>query len=289
MGIRLTDTVIYGTSGGGYLSAITGIYLRGATVVADNAQLDVRNWRTMRVTLALSAAPDIVSNPTDIVLVLDRSGSMAGAPPAPVAAAARAAGIVIYCIGLVGADGVDANVLNEWATDPDASHVAVTPDAADLENLFADLAVNISKPGATKIVIDEEVNSDFAIVSVSQPDKGSAMIVDAHRLQWNIEQLDVTVKNVCPNRRVALAIILTEMDENGMEYQRGMKAITIPAHQYPTCRDVLVKCVKFVLPEDLNVSGGTPRSLCGPRNLKVRFIAHNIDTDYRCCELVATV
>lgn len=44
MGIRLTDTVIYGTSGGGYLSAITGIYLRGATVVADNAQLDVRNW-----------------------------------------------------------------------------------------------------------------------------------------------------------------------------------------------------------------------------------------------------
>lgn len=99
----------------------------------------------------------------------------------------------------------------------------------------------------------------------------------------------MTVKNVCPNRRVALAIILTEMDENGMEYQRGMKAITIPAHQYPTCRDVLVKCVKFVLPEDLNVSGGTPRSLCGPRNLKVRFIAHNIDTDYRCCELVATV
>lgn len=184
---------------------------------------------------------------------------------------------------------MDANVLNEWATDPDASHVAVTPDAADLENLFADLAVNISKPGATKIVIDEEVNSDFAIVSVSQPDKGSAMIVDAHRLQWNIEQLDVMVKNVCPSRRVALAIILTEMDENGMEYQRDMKAITIPAHQYPTCRDVLVKRVKFVLPEDLNVSGGTPRSLCGPRNLKVRFIAHNIDTDYRCCELVVTV
>lgn len=44
MGIRLTDTVIYGTSSGGYLSAITGIYLRGATVVADNAQLDARNW-----------------------------------------------------------------------------------------------------------------------------------------------------------------------------------------------------------------------------------------------------
>ena len=29
---------------------------------------------TLKVTLALSASPDIASNPTDIVLVLDRSG-----------------------------------------------------------------------------------------------------------------------------------------------------------------------------------------------------------------------
>ena len=35
---------------------------------------------SLRVTLALTAAPDIVSNPTDIVLILDRSGSMAGEP-----------------------------------------------------------------------------------------------------------------------------------------------------------------------------------------------------------------
>lgn len=35
---------------------------------------------TLRVTLALTATPDIVSNPTDIVLVLDRSGSMSGIP-----------------------------------------------------------------------------------------------------------------------------------------------------------------------------------------------------------------
>ena len=35
---------------------------------------------TLEVTLALSAAPDISENPTDIVLVLDRSGSMSGKP-----------------------------------------------------------------------------------------------------------------------------------------------------------------------------------------------------------------
>ena len=33
---------------------------------------------TFKVTLALSASPNISSNPADIVLVLDRSGSMAG-------------------------------------------------------------------------------------------------------------------------------------------------------------------------------------------------------------------
>ena len=33
---------------------------------------------SLKVTIALTAAPDISANPTDIVLVLDRSGSMAG-------------------------------------------------------------------------------------------------------------------------------------------------------------------------------------------------------------------
>ena len=441
---------------------------------------------TLTVTLALAAAPDIASNPTDIALVLDRSGSMAGVPlenmkigaktfidiideatdssqdgnigsgsriaivsfastaaadtqmitsvddlksavdgltaggstnhadafaeavqlfdpassnakvivmftdgkttagppPAPVAAAARASGVVIYCIGLVGADGIDVAVLNDWATDPDASHVAVTPDSGDLEDLFADLAANISKPGATDIVIDEVLNSDFELVSITPPARGSAMATGTGSLRWTISalgvsgnegasleflvrhtaqtggvklvndsitysdaegnavtfpapsvtvecspsvtpepcpvpmdlqvdscsdslavdlgdvrleslgrivQLNVTVKNVCPDRRVALAVILTEVDGYGNEYPRGMKAFTIPAHHYPYCRDILVKCIKFVLPEDLNVSGGTAGSICGPRNLKARFIAHNIDTDYRCCDVFLTV
>ena len=104
-----------------------------------------------------------------------------------------------------------------------------------------------------------------------------------------ILQLDVTVKNVCPYKRVALAVILTEIDSSGAEYQRGMKTITIPAHNAPSCRDVLVKCIKFVLPEDLDVSGGTPNAMCNTRNFKVRFIAHNIDTDYQCCDSAMTV
>lgn len=441
---------------------------------------------SLRVTLALTAAPDIITNPTDIVLVLDRSGSMTGtplvnmktgartfidiideatdgakdgqigsgsrigivsfadtavantqlitsvdtlknavdaltaggstnhadaftkamqlfdpassnakvivmftdgntttgAPPAPVAAAAKAQGIVIYMIGLVGSDGLDVNALNEWASDPDASHVAITPDAEDLEELFADLAANISKTGATNIVINEMLNPDFVITSILSPSKGSATMLNTTSLRWNIPelgvtnsesavleffvrhvsqtpgtklvnqsitysdtegnvvnfpaptvtvicdvvvnpetcpvpidlaiegcsdsivvdmgdayleslgrivQMDVTIKNVCPGKRTALAVVLTEVDEHGMEYQRGMKAMTIPAHNHPTCRDILVKCIKFVLPEDLDVSSGLPNAICNRRNFKARFIAHNIDTDYRCCESVLTL
>ena len=42
-------------------------------------------------------------------------------------------------------------------------------------------------------------------------DAGSVMLSSLGR----ILQLDVTVKNVCPNKRVALAVILTEVDQNG--------------------------------------------------------------------------
>lgn len=436
---------------------------------------------TLKVTLALAASPDISSNPTDIVLVLDRSGSMtgsplanmklgaktfidiieeatdgtldgnigsgsrigivsfsntatadtqlitsvaalktavdsltaggstnhadaftkavqlfdpqstnakvivmftdgkttAGPPPAPVAAAARASGIVIYCIGLIGTDGVDVDALNDWATDPDDSHVAVTPNDDELEDLFRDLAANISKTGATNIVIDEVVNPDFAITSVTPPTKGTAVMINSNTLQWKISelgvsgnegttlefyiqhiaqtsgvkqinqsitysdnegnvvtfpspsvtvdcgavihpepcpvpinvtirgcqdsvvidlgdvsleslgrilQLNMTIQNVCPGKRVALAVILTEVDANGNEHSRGMKTFTIPAHNNTGCRDISIKCVKFVLPEDLDVSGNTQNRICNARNFKARVIAHYIDTDFRCCD-----
>lgn len=453
--------------------------LTNSNKILSTDQIDCSGM--LKVTLALAASPDISSNPTDIVLVLDRSGSMAGAPiaslkagakkfidiideatdssqdgnigsgsrigivsfadtavqntqlitsvdtlktavdslvadgstnhadaftkaaalfdpvssnakvivmftdgkttagpnPSPVAAAARASGIIIYCIGLVGDDGIDPAVLNDWATDPDASHVAITPDDADLEDLFEDLAANISKPGATNIVINEIVNSDFIITGTLMPTKGVASMIDATTLKWTIDklgttanegatleffvkhvsdtsgnklvnasitysdnennqatfptpsvnvdcgvivhpedcpepvdvavcgcqdsivfdvgdvylesmgrilQLDINLKNVCPNKRVALGVVLNETDPNGNEYPRGVKTITVPAHGFPSCRDVLVRCIKFVLPEDLDVSGGS-RGMCNMRNFKVRVIAHNIDSDFQCCNL----
>ena len=74
-----------------------------------------------------------------------------------------------------------------------------------------------------------------------------------------------------------------------MEYQRGMKAFALPAHNFSSCRDVLVRCIKFVVPESLAENGEPAGAMCGTRQFKMRFIAHNIDTDYRCCEAEVTL
>ncbi len=435
---------------------------------------------TFNVTLSINAAPDIVKNPTDIVLILDRSGSMSGspianlkngvkkfieiideatdsaqdghigngsrigivsfasnatqdtalitsvadlnaavnalstggltnhadaftkavelfdaaspnakvmvmftdgktttgAPPEPIAAMAKAQGIIIYCIGLSGDGGIDETALISWASEPTASHVAITPNDEELEDIFEDLAKNISNPGAVNITIKDTLFSCFKILSLDKPTKGTATLLDMTSLVWHIDelgvstsegaslkftvqhvgpcsgtvevneyitydddsgnivhfpsptievdcdddiiisegcptpvnvtfegcqdtlefdaseicldsvgrilQLDVTLKNICPNRRVALAVILDEVSNNNIEYQRGIKTFVVPAHTKDSCKNVTIRCITFVLPESLNVSGSTC-GICGERKFKARFIAHYIDNDFKCC------
>ena len=92
--------------------------------------------------------------------------------------------------------------------------------------------------------------------------------------QGTILQLNTTLRQVCPGKRVALAALLTEVDCRGCEHSRGMKTMTIPAHQQSGCRDVLVRCIRFVIPADLNVSGC---GSCGERRFRVRFLANYVD------------
>lgn len=100
-----------------------------------------------------------------------------------------------------------------------------------------------------------------------------------------ILQLDVTLRNICPHKRVALAVLLYEVDSYGHEHKRGMKILTVPAHSGDSCRDVTVRCIKFVLPEDLDVSGSAD-SICNRRKFKAKFISHYIDNDFECCNVV---
>jgi len=83
--------------------------------------------------------------------------------------------------------------------------------------------------------------------------------------------LDVncTLLNVCPGRRSALGITLTEMDEDGAEYARGFRAITVPAHNARCNQDMNVDTVRFILPEDL--------SLQNRRHFIVRTQHHYLD------------
>ena len=400
------------------------------------------------IRISLTAAPDITSDPTDIVLVLDRSRSMAGSPlanlksgarrfieiidratdsaedgnigngsriaivsfatdatadtglfdgtssnsrvivmftdgettegpsPLPITDTAKADGVIIYCIGLSGSGGFDAAALESWASEPASSYVAITPDDSELEDLFEDLAANITHPGATDIVIRDTVKPCFTVLGVSRPTVGTAEITGDTSVVWKIDalgvnesegayldftvrhtgactgeaevnesisytdaegnsvsfpsptvtvdcdvverpeacpepvtltvggctdtvkldagtitleslgriaQIDVTLQSVCPGKRVALAVILTEVDARGTEYRRGMKTLLIPAHAGPGCRDVSVRCIKFVLPESLAVNGEAEGSMCGTRDLRARFIANYIDSGFDCC------
>ena len=439
---------------------------------------------TFKVTLSLTASPDIVSNPTDIVLILDRSGSMAGSAlanlkngakkfidiidestdsshdgqigggsrigivsfsttatqdtqlitsvndlktavdnlsasgstnhadaftkalqlfdptstnekvmimftdglttaggnPNTVATLAKSQGIIIYSIGLSGQDGIDVNALNDWSSDPNSAYVVITPDDEELENIFADLAKNISKTGATNIVLTDTINDCFEITDIDTPNIGNAIKLNNTTVEWKIDelgvtgsegaileftvkhigpctgeikvnediaytdsegnvvtfpdpsilvecddtvitepcptkvdleitgckdsiefdagdieltslgrilQIDTTIKNVCPNKRVALAVMLNEVDDFDVEYKRGFKVLTIPAHTQNTCQDILIKCIKFVLPEDLNVTNSF-NMMCTPRKFRVSFIANYIDYDFNCCDTVLT-
>lgn len=323
---------------------------------------------------------DPSSSAQKIIVLFTDGKTTIGPPPAPVAAALRDSGVVIYCIGLTGSDGIDVATLHEWATDPDSEHVAVTPDPAELEELFADIAQSISKPGATGIVVDEVVHLDFQITSILTPQKGDATLMGPNTIRWTIEELGATdvetatlefyvrhigetggtkpvnqsitytdrekqdvsfpdpkvlvdcgvvttpegcpepvevtmdgcqdfvsvdlgdtylqsqgrilevratLHNVCPEKRVALAVLLSEVDEKGKEHPRGMKTVTVPVHHCPACRNVLVRGIRFILPEDLNVSG-TPGKLCTPRNLRVRLFSHYVDYDFQCCNVTVT-
>lgn len=309
------------------------------------------------------------TNPVKVMILFTDGNTTAGPPPAPIAAMAKDKGIIIYCIGLVGTDGLDVNALNNWASDPDSIHVAIAPTPADLEEIFAELAANLTKPGATDLKIEEQINPDFAITEILTPAKGTveqgsdtqltwrmdslgidgvesatlsflvrhrsdtgglklvnqsiqysdaqgnlvvfpdptvrvacdvviqpepcptpvdvtvegctdAVVVDAGEISLDavgrILQVDVTMKDVCPHRRVSLAVILTELDQNGEKETRGVKVLTIPPHQKAGCQNVQVRCVRFAVPEE----GG---NLCTPRKFQVQTFAHYMDWDFVCC------
>lgn len=312
------------------------------------------------------------SNQKAAVLFTD-GFTTAGGNADSAAAALRNAGVSVYVIGLTGDSGIDESALNRWASKPSSAYVEITPDDEELENLFEDLAKNISRTGATEIVVTDRVSPCFRVISVMSPTAGTASIVDANTVMWNISELgvtenetaelqftvlhtgdcsgsvspnesvdysdaqgnvvtfpvplievdcggtvivdgcpeptevtvngcedsveidageielssvgrivklDVVLRSVCPGKRVALAVILTEVGEGGSETNRGVKMLTVPAQAGDVCRDITIRCINFVIPDDL-----TPDvPACTERTYRARIIANYIDSDFVCCE-----
>ena len=91
-----------------------------------------------------------------------------------------------------------------------------------------------------------------------------------------ILELALTLTAVQPETRTALAITLTELDEAGREFPRGVRTLLIPAHHGEKAQDIAVRDIRFLLPAALDVSG------CGGRQLRVRYERQCVDCPAVC-------
>lgn len=93
-----------------------------------------------------------------------------------------------------------------------------------------------------------------------------------------ILDVTMTLKDVCPAKRLAVGITVSEVDQGGSEHARGFRAVTVPAHNKSGCCDITMPMVRFILPEDLRVDGGG--CICqGARHFVIRTTCHYVDTD----------
>ena len=88
--------------------------------------------------------------------------------------------------------------------------------------------------------------------------------------------LRTTVKNVCPNKQVALGIKLYETTGGGRVI-KGHKEYAF-AHNNDCCRDITLKNIHFVLPEEIAETSDTS-NICSQRTFDIETTSHYIDLD----------
>lgn len=110
------------------------------------------------------------------------------------AAAARAAGITIYCIGL--GNGIDSTNLIAWADDD--ARVLISPTSDKLDDAFKSLATNIIKPAPQNIVVVDTLNDEFEIDGPIIPNNPSDTVADfsvgadKKSISWTLDKLGAT-------------------------------------------------------------------------------------------------
>ena len=79
---------------------------------------------------------DLTSSNEKIMVMFTDGKTTAGGDANVPASAAKAQGVVIYCIGLEGNGGIDVQAMSDWASDPDSAYVAISPSDEELEKIF---------------------------------------------------------------------------------------------------------------------------------------------------------
>lgn len=120
----------------------------------------------------------------DIMIIFTDGETTVGGDASNEAAAARAAGTEIFAIGLGSVDGAE---LADWATDPNSSHLFITPSPAQLNAIFQSIGAAVVVPAATGITVVDTVNGHFAAsgAAVSKGTLGQSGNV----LTWTIPAL----------------------------------------------------------------------------------------------------
>lgn len=95
--------------------------------------------------------------------------------------------------------------------------------------------------------------------------------------QGRILDLTLRLVNVCPGKRVAVGVTVSEVDSHGNESPCGMKTFTVPAHRHSCCSNVPVETIRFILPEDSR-RGGSGSSCSGRHHYVARVSAQYIDS-----------
>lgn len=90
----------------------------------------------------------------------------------------------------------------------------------------------------------------------------------------------MTLRDVYPDRRVAVGIAIYEVDDHNEEFSRGFRAVTLPAHSGRCRADVAMPRMRFVLPDDIRLDSEKTCDI--RRHFVVRMNSHYVDTSSMC-------
>ena len=103
------------------------------------------------------------------------------------------------------------------------------------------------------------------------------MELDAQKLSGigRYLELSVTIRSVCPNKRIAVGLALYEKIGSCNKVLKGHKAF-VASHSERCCSDITLNNIHFILPEEIAETCDTS-SLCHKRNFELEFTSHYID------------